>query len=205
MIYLYSMGNKQEQEAGFIFKEKRKWQIALRRYVLNGNKSSDYAPYFGIDSKNFRNWIELQFAQGQNWDNFSKAWQFDHVVPVAFFDLANEDDLRLCWNFINIRIEGLDESRASGKVSPGIFSAIHYYQSLYAATGWAFCQQMLTKIEQIREASAIDTTAQANFITQNGPYLTKLAGFTPYDYDKLNSGTTADRIIAENELLSRFG
>jgi hypothetical protein len=200
------MSDKQAGElaSDFIFKEKRKWQIALRRYVLSGNKSFDYAPYFGIDSKNFRCWIELQFVNGQHWDSFSKAWQFDHVVPVAFFDLANEDDLRLCWNFINIRVESLDENRAAGKAAHGILSAQHYYQSLFNTTGLVFCRQMLQKIEQISLASATDTARHARFISENEQYLKQIAGFSPYDYDKLNSGIAAERIIADNELMSRF-
>src|SRR5690606_10922137 len=93
------------------FREKRKWQIALRRYVLERNKSSFYAPYFGLDSEKFRNWIERQFDADLNWENFSSAWQFDHVVPLAYFDFSAEEDLRLCWNFTNIRIEKLDAAQ----------------------------------------------------------------------------------------------
>ena len=55
------------------FREKRKWQIALRRYVIEQNRSSFYAPYFGLDIKSFRDWIEVQFDRGMNWDNFSKV------------------------------------------------------------------------------------------------------------------------------------
>ena len=73
--------------ADFNFNEKRKWQIALRRYVLEKNKSSQYARYFGLPIYMFRNWIELQFDESLNWDNFSTAWQFDHIVPIALFDL----------------------------------------------------------------------------------------------------------------------
>src|ERR1700733_6249523 len=90
------------------FREKRKWQIALRRYVLEQNKSSYYAPFFGIDSGNFRKWIELQFEKDMNWENFSLIWQFDHIIPVNYFDFTNKNDLRLCWNFINIKAERID-------------------------------------------------------------------------------------------------
>ena len=91
-----------EKDAKFVFNEKRKWQIALRRYIIAGFKCFNYAPYFGIDAANFRKWIEIQFDKDTNWENFSKAWQFDHIVPVAYFNLKDEVDLKLCWNFINI-------------------------------------------------------------------------------------------------------
>jgi hypothetical protein len=204
MRYLcYMDTTSQQDEAAFVFKEKRKWQIALRRYVLNRNKSSEYAPYFGIDHQSFRNWIALQFGPGQNWDNFSTAWQFDHVVPVAFFDLKSEADLRLCWNFINIRVEVLDKNGATGKI-PDIFAAKHYFQSLYDTTQLPFCAAMLAKIAEIERSATANTEKQAVFIKDNQAYLEKLAGLASYDYDKLNSGTSIDRVIEENNLLEKF-
>jgi hypothetical protein len=193
-----------QDEAAFVFKEKRKWQIALRRYVLNRNKSSEYAPYFGIDSEHFRKWIALQFTEEQNWNNFSVAWQFDHVLPVAFFDLKREEDLKLCWNFINIRVETIDKNRTAGKTSPGIIVARQYFQQLYQATSLPFCSKMLEKIRETEQAAVPDTQKLAAFITENNQYLEKLAPLAPYDYDKLNAGIGIERIIEENNLLKRF-
>lgn len=89
-------------------REKRKWQLALRRYVLEKNISPGYAPYFGLNIVKFRQWIEIQFTGELNWENFGAAWQFEHIVPLAYFDFSIEDDMHLCWNFINIRVESLE-------------------------------------------------------------------------------------------------
>jgi hypothetical protein len=78
------------------FREKRKWQLALRRYVLEKKAALLYAPYFGLDVNGFREWIALQFTDELNWDNFATAWQFDHIVPVTYFDFTQEEDLYLC-------------------------------------------------------------------------------------------------------------
>jgi hypothetical protein len=48
------------------FREKRKWQIALRRYVIEKNNCITYAPYFGLDRENLRKWFEMQFEEGYN-------------------------------------------------------------------------------------------------------------------------------------------
>lgn len=48
-------------------REKRKWQIALRRYVLERNVCVDYAPYFGLDIERMRHWFECQFPPGIGW------------------------------------------------------------------------------------------------------------------------------------------
>ena len=40
--------------------EKRKWQLAFRRYVLEGTPSEAYAPYFGIDRVQLRKHAQLR-------------------------------------------------------------------------------------------------------------------------------------------------
>src|SRR4030095_7188418 len=83
------------------FREKKKWQINLRRYVINKSPCPQYAPYFGLDISNLRKWFELQFSPEMSWDNFGKAWQFEHIIPAAYFDFSNDEELKLCWSFIN--------------------------------------------------------------------------------------------------------
>ena len=95
-------------------REKRRWQMALRRYVIEKNPSSAYAKYFGLDIEFFREWITIQFREDLSWSNFALKWQFDHIVPVAYFDYSNEEDLLLCWNFINIRVERIEPNKVRG-------------------------------------------------------------------------------------------
>jgi len=80
-------------EADIRFKEKRKWQIALRRYLLDKQPSSYYAPYFGLDIETFREWIAVQFDMECNWENFSKNWQLELIIPASYFDFNQEEDL----------------------------------------------------------------------------------------------------------------
>lgn len=100
-----------DNEDSFIFKEKRKWQIALRRYILQGYGSYIYAPYFGIDAPNFRKWIEIQLDETFSWESFPSKWQFDHIIPIVYFDLNDQEDLKLCWNFTNIHVKKGDISK----------------------------------------------------------------------------------------------
>ena len=114
-------------EAVLQLREKRKWQIALRRYVLERNKCRSYAPYFGLDHDNFREWIALQFDASLNWNNFSSHWEFEHVLPVSYFDFSDEQDLRLCWNFINIRVNKINREVAAAK-SVDILAAKKHFE-----------------------------------------------------------------------------
>jgi hypothetical protein len=185
------------------FREKRKWQIALRRYVLTGKWASPYAPYFGLDTLKFREWIELQFDKETNWDNFSKTWQFDHIVPVVYFDFEKDSDLKLCWNFINIRIERIELNKNRGH-RIDVLGAKTYFEKLYRETGYNLCGEMVNKIEQI-EVSQIESSAGLEgFIKENKQYLETIASFSPYEYDRLNEGIELEQILEERAFSNKF-
>jgi hypothetical protein len=194
---------KELSEADFTFNEKRKWQIALRRYVLERNKSSQYAPYFGLDIENFRKWIELQFDTDLSWDNFSKAWQFDHIVPVAYFNLREEEDLRLCWNFINIRIEKIPHTKNKGN-RVDVFETKRYFEKLYQKTLLPICLTMLDKINSISVSEITASTAQEEFIMQNKEYLNTLSSLGTYEFTQLNSGETIEEVLEQQNQLKQF-
>lgn len=186
------------------FREKRKWQIALRRYVLEKNKSSFYAPYFGLDIPHIRKWIELQFDEELNWENFSIAWQFDHIVPVAYFDFSNESDLKLCWNFINIRVEKNNLSKnSSSRID--VLAAKTYFEHLFQRTQFSLCQLLVKKIEEIEFSQIEGNITLENFIIENKTIIESAISFSSYEFNKLNEGIPFEEIMAERELLKKFG
>ena len=185
------------------FREKRKWQIALRRYVLEKNKSSYYAPYFGLDIQNFRNWIELQFDETLNWGNFSSSWQFEHLVPLTYFDFSDDSDLKLCWNFLNIRIEKTEDASPISHVS--LISAKSYFLTLFESTQYEMCRRMVEKIARIEEAQIQNTASEELFINANKEFLHAASDFNSYEFDKLNEGIALKEVLAEKDLLKKFG
>lgn len=186
------------------FREKRKWQIALRRYLLEGGRSSFYAPYFGIDIAGFREWIEFQFDANINWNNFGEAWQIDHIVPLAYFDFDSEEDLKLCWNFLNIRVEKTG-TKEKERNRVDIIGAKYYYQALYNMTEYIICKNMIQKIEAIEASEAGINEKQRNFLIENRNRLKHLCQFSSYEYDQLNTGINLDTVINERELLKKYG
>src|SRR5215216_5552638 len=167
------------------FRQKRKWQIALRRYVLEGNKCSFYAPFFGLDIPHFRAWIEVQFDEELSWNNFSISWQFDHIVPVAYFDFEVEEDLKLCWNFINIRVEKILLNKNRGN-RIDVIAAKTYFETLYNYTQYSVCRKMIEKINQIELSEIKGSDNLVSFIRDNNAYLETISSFTSYEFDKLN-------------------
>ena len=184
------------------FREKRKWQISLRRYVLDQTGGKAYAPFFGIDIQNFRNWIEIQFDQETNWGNFSKSWQFDHIIPVAYFDFGKESELRLCWNFTNIRVERLTlkKNRGSGIE---VLAAKSYFENLYKHTNYPICNLMVQKIEQIEVSQKGNNAKLEEFIRERQEYLAKILSFSQYEYSRLNEGIKMDLILEERSFIEK--
>ena len=186
------------------FREKRKWQIALRRYLLERNPCVAYAPYFGLDIESFRTWIATQFTSDLSWNSFGKNWQFDHIIPVTYFDFAEDEELALCWNFINIRVERIQHSKDRGN-RVDVLIAKDYFASLYKETGYEVCQELLRKIERIEIAEMIPTSNQKEFIIQHKDYLSHIEGFTSYEFELLNSGRDIQEVKKEAELIKKLG
>jgi len=190
-------------------KEKRKWQIALRRYVFKENKAFAYAPYFGIGVDAFRRWIALQFGDGLGWDNFSSKWQFGHVLPMSCFDFNKEEDLRLCWNFVNVRVEPLDKLQgACGFKGGDLLKARLYFRELYARSQSELVLRFLAKIESIEEdflASQPASAALGAFLLEEASCLRQIAAFDAEAFLKLNEGVLLEEILAEQQLMARFG
>lgn len=185
------------------FREKRKWQIALRRYLMLGHKSSAYAPYFGLDNQSFRKWIELQFDGECTWENFSEKWQLDHIIPVAYFDFKKNEDMRLCWNFVNIRIEpcGLNKNRGQ---RVDVVAAKAYFQELFDKTGYEVCSQLVEKIETIEVSQLESHELQERFIIEKKAYLNTISMYTSYEFDQLNDGISIEEIEREKQFLHKY-
>jgi hypothetical protein len=185
------------------FRAKRRWQITLRRYLIEKSPCTAYAPYFGIDILNFRKWTELQFDRGLNWENFGSAWQFDHVVPVTFFDFDSDADMRMCWNFINIRVENIQAEAKSGP-KLGVLAAKGYFKTLYEKTGLPVAKSLLDRISEIELSELASSKQQQAFINENLGYLTTISDFVEYEFDKLNYGTPIKEILLEREFINKY-
>ncbi len=186
------------------FREKRKWQLALRRYVLEKNINSAYAFYFGLGIEEFRNWIEIQFMDGLTWENFGSAWQFDHIVPVAYFDYTNEEDLILCWNFINIRVERIELNKNGGN-RIDVLAVKPYFEALYNKTGYSFCSKMIQKINAIEVSNIGSDPVIENFIIQNKEHLETVSTLNKEEFNRLNMGMSIRDILLEREIIKKFG
>jgi len=86
---------------------KEKFYYALKKRIF------DYLPYdstyfnslMGInsDEKLVYIWFEYFFNDEQNWFNYAENWQIDHVIPIKFFDLKDENQLKFAFHWSNVQ------------------------------------------------------------------------------------------------------
>lgn len=183
------------------FRERKKWQISFRRYVLDKTPCPQYAPYFGLDIENMRSWIEMQFEAGIGWEDFALHWQFEHIVPVACFDFARTEDLQLCWNFTNIKVSPADKAKSTRF---SLQSARLYFEDLYNETGYTLCLSMLHKIEQLAITEPLQTASQKAFLLDKKKYLEQLSHYSAFEFELLNTGRSLEQIMQEANFLKKF-
>lgn len=183
-------------------REKRKWQTTFRRYVIEKSPCPAYAPYFGLDIENIRKWFECQFEAETTWENFGKQWQFEHVIPLACFNHQNEQELRLCWHFLNIRIASLEHQTTPGQQSD-ILAARKYFEELYIKTGLSMAKSLCEKINQLETAQYTSTETRQKFLLEIKDYLQHIEPFTSFEFELLNQGKTIEDIRHELTLLNK--
>jgi hypothetical protein len=61
-----------------------------------------------------------------------KPGSFEHIIPVAWFDTTSEEELKACWNYLNIRVSPTD---GLGGSSDLLFAKRHF-EVLFEKTGF---------------------------------------------------------------------
>lgn len=184
-------------------REKRKWQLAYRRYVVEQKPSETYGPFFGLDIQSLRQWFSLQFKDGQSWETYGQNWQFEHIIPAAYFDFGIDADLKLCWSFVNMRVQHLEPGNHA-PIPFNLLAARPYFQQLLERTGWESCQDMLVRIDELAADTALVSEAGVQFILGQKARLEQIASLDAAELQQLNQGTSLDSLLLEREILKKF-
>jgi hypothetical protein len=81
--------------------------LSVRLYAAimgnsRGSKGVNLYDVIGCTIEQLRSHLELQFSHGMTWQNYGK-WHVDHIIPCAAFDHTDKDQIKLCWNWQNLR------------------------------------------------------------------------------------------------------
>ena len=82
-------------------KEKFKRYVRTRIYnCLKVHKAKSHIEYLGTSTNDYLDWI-MTYNSDYNLDNYGPVWHIDHVIPISCFDLSNEEEQLLAFNWRN--------------------------------------------------------------------------------------------------------
>lgn len=65
-------------------------------------KTRHTTEYLGTPVALIVKWLEWNFDDEMNWENHGKFWQIDHTQAINTFDLIDENECMLCFNWKNL-------------------------------------------------------------------------------------------------------
>jgi len=90
---------KKEHNTNMNYRIKKSLAARLRNVISKENTTMNY---IGCNIQYLREWFEYNFTSEMSWDNYDSYWSIDHIIPVKYFDLTNEDEKLKCWNWTNL-------------------------------------------------------------------------------------------------------
>ncbi len=75
----------------------------VHRHLTKGYNDYHTIDLLGCSIDEFKQHLESQFKDGMSWDNYGgkDGWAVDHIVPIRWFDLTNEKEILICFNYRN--------------------------------------------------------------------------------------------------------
>lgn len=99
-----------------VFRLKRSISKHLRE-ILKSKKSGSMEKWTGCTKVFLVDYITSLFETGMSWDNYGD-WHIDHILPQSMFDFTDERQVKLCWNYRNLRPLWAAENVAKGDTIP---------------------------------------------------------------------------------------
>lgn len=83
-----------------------KISIAIRNRISKFRSISGFGSIkniIGCSIQDFTIWLEHNFTKNMSWENYGTYWHIDHVILCEIFDLTNMEEIKLCFNWKNMR------------------------------------------------------------------------------------------------------
>lgn len=71
--------------------------------------------HLGCTASEFKQYLEMLMEEGMTWGNYGTDWHIGHIIGVKEFDLTDEVQVRLCFNFTNMRPQWMYENLSGRK------------------------------------------------------------------------------------------
>jgi hypothetical protein len=92
--------NKERRKTDPTFALMRRERVRVYDALKGIRKSARTETLLGCSYEFFRHYIEGLFTDGMGWHNMGE-WHIDHIKPLASFDLTNEKEQYIAFNYKN--------------------------------------------------------------------------------------------------------
>lgn len=94
------------------YNTRKSFELQFRRWLIKDLPSKSLVNYLTIKDRNiYRLYFERLFIGNMNWDNYSKVWHIDHVVPLHLF---NDNEIDLAWSRENLKPSFIKDNKFKG-------------------------------------------------------------------------------------------
>ncbi len=87
---------------------------------------------YGCKPELFKSWLEYQFREDMNWDNYGLYWHIDHIKPCCMFDLTNEEQKKESFHWSNLRpLKAIENQKKTNKLDEGLIEQYKILSNIF--------------------------------------------------------------------------
>ena len=87
-----------------------KLRVQCSRYLNSMMSGGKIDEFVGCDTNQLIRWFAYQFGDEFSWENRAEVWSNDHVIPLSFFHLLDDDERKIACHWTNTRPFGKREN-----------------------------------------------------------------------------------------------
>lgn len=96
----------------------RRLARAQRNYIYKcltqfKNKKQSSLQYLHCSLSHLKDWLEFQFIEDMSWSNYGNLWTVDHVLPLSEFNLDDEKEQYIAFDWKNLQPSKTNFSKSS--------------------------------------------------------------------------------------------
>ena len=95
---------KEKRQNDPIYKKNLNLSSLLSRCLSYNYKTSKLEQYLGCKLDFLRKWLAYTADEDFDWCKYGSIYQVDHCIPRSFYSHENEQQIRQCWHWRNLRL-----------------------------------------------------------------------------------------------------
>ena len=107
-----SMKHMRETDKGYLAKQNISRRIRHLIKHAGSIKKDSTLVYVGCSTVELRLYLESLMESWMSWENYGTHWEIDHIIPCSAFDHTDDNQVKQCWHYANLRPLSIFENRS---------------------------------------------------------------------------------------------